>query len=222
MKFTHLELDTYDLKAMKQFYKDTLNFPLLDANNDRLLFNAGATQLSFKKTTFDKARHYHFAFNIPENQIHEAHQWLKKRVKIETYEGLDIVDFSNWNAHALYFYDPMGNIVELIARHDLPNASDVEFSAKSITRISEIGLPTLDLVDFKAVLDKGNMDLPIYKSSHAKFQPMGDEYGLFINVPIGRTWFMTDNVQAAEFGTEVFVDKPKGLDFEYGAYRIKS
>ena len=34
------------------------------------------------------------------------------------------IDFSFWNARALYFEDADANVLELIARHDLPNASD--------------------------------------------------------------------------------------------------
>ena len=50
-------------------------------------------------------------------------------------------DFSAWNADALYFLDPAGNVVELIARHSLPNASDAPFGPDAFLEVSEVGMP---------------------------------------------------------------------------------
>ena len=46
----------------------------------------------------------------------------------------DIVDYSHWNAHSIFFLDPGGNVVEYIARHDLKNGAPGAFSppAKSL------------------------------------------------------------------------------------------
>jgi catechol-2,3-dioxygenase len=34
----------------------------------------------------------------------------------------EVVDYSHWNAHSIFFLDPAGTVVEYIARHDLKNA----------------------------------------------------------------------------------------------------
>src|SRR5438874_12694704 len=87
-------------------------------------------------------RFYHFAINIPANKIREAKAWLSNKVQLlwmEDYKS-DIADFVNWHAKSVYFFDPAGNIVELIARFDLDNTSDEIFSSKQFLSVSEIGL----------------------------------------------------------------------------------
>jgi hypothetical protein len=79
--------------------------------------------------------------NVPENRITEAIEWLGKKIPLIEYERNPLVNFQNWNAHSVYFYDPSGNIVELIARHNLPNKSESVFDSGSFLNISEIGMP---------------------------------------------------------------------------------
>ncbi len=69
-----------------------------------------------------------FAFNIPENQFREAKAWLASRVEIARPNGSDEIFYDDWNAHAVYFPDPGGNLVEFIARHNLPDRSEREFN----------------------------------------------------------------------------------------------
>ena len=52
----------------------------------------------------------------------------------------DIVDYSHWNAHSIFFLDPGGNVVEYIARHDLKNGAPGAFSSRDILGTSEIAL----------------------------------------------------------------------------------
>ncbi len=59
-------------------------------------------------------------------------------------DGEDEADFSFWPAHACYFEDPAGNIVELIARYNENPKSESPFSVNSIINISEIGLIVKD------------------------------------------------------------------------------
>jgi hypothetical protein len=58
---------------------------------------------------------------------------------MEDYKS-DIADFVNWRAKSVYFFDPAGNIIELIARFDLNNASSEKFSSEQFLSLSEIGL----------------------------------------------------------------------------------
>ena len=60
-------------------------------------------------------------------------------------DGTIVFDSQNWNAHQVYFRAPQGNILELIARHELLNASQAEFSRRSFLNISEIGLTCDDV-----------------------------------------------------------------------------
>lgn len=132
----------------------------------------------------------HFAFNIPENRFDEAVAWLRARAPLLTEpDGSERFAFSDWDAHAVYFADPDGNIAELIARHTLPGSrrESLEFLS-----LSEIGLVVDDVPATAATLG-----LPSYRPGHASFRPMGDEEGLVIVVQRDRPWY-PDNRHRAQ------------------------
>ena len=112
-----------------------------------------------------------------------------------------------------------GNIVELIARHDQDNASTKLFNTDSILNISEIGLPTNNVIALGSVLKK-HYNLKPYKSASAKFAPIGTNTTLFICVPVGRNWFPT-NIPAQNHPVEVDLGIGKDISFEGGLYHFK-
>jgi hypothetical protein len=58
----------------------------------------------------------HFTFNIPHNQLDAAISWLQQFTSLLPVPGNGhIATFESWNAHAVYFYDNNGNLLELIA-----------------------------------------------------------------------------------------------------------
>ena len=135
MQICELQLSSAALYQQRQFYRQVLGFPVLQDTPDRLVLRAGASRLTFTRTDAGTGI-AHYAFNIPENQLAAAKQWLQERTPLWTNtDGSDEFFFEAWNAHAVYFHDPDGNILELIARHTLPSASDQPFSEKSILNI---------------------------------------------------------------------------------------
>ncbi len=145
MQITRLELQTSDLKEQALFYGETLGLDTRIIAGTQVLVRAGATELVFTQAEEGQVSLYHFAFNIPENQFEHAKQWLAMRAEILANEdGETMIISKTWNSQSLYFKDPAGNILELIARHDLQNASD-QFE---ILSISEIGLATRRCVGF--------------------------------------------------------------------------
>ena len=71
-----------------------------------------------------------------------------------------------WDAHALFFYDPAGSLLEFIARHTLSNTADGPSGVADILYASENGLRHyLDVLSF-----------------------LGDERGIIIVSPPGRLW----------------------------------
>ena len=140
---------------------------------------------------------YHFAINIPSNKIEEAKNWLSNRVKLlwmEDYEN-DIADFVNWHAKSVYFYDPAGNILELIARFDLHNPSTQPFSSKQFFSIDEAGV-VFKQNDFdqkiSELLTDYSLDYFSKQPPLPQFRAIGDDQGLFIAVPEHRNWYPTD------------------------------
>ncbi|MFS0839714.1 VOC family protein [Paenibacillus sp. 1P03SA] len=188
MKILELTLYAANITELKQFYGERLGLPVTEENGDSFSFRAGITNVTFIRAAEAGDNFYHFAFNIPENKIEEAAGWLGERVELLSREGTPIVHFESWNAHAVYFKDPAGNIVELIARHNLENTSQKPFSEEDIACVSEIGMP-VDDVSAALLALKREAGLEAWMTPGDTFAPVGDEQGLFIVVKKGRVWF---------------------------------
>lgn len=194
-RITALHLRTAaPLLAMVRFYGETMGLELEDVADDRLTVLAGQTRLTFEAAGPDEGEpYYHFACNIPENLIAPARDWLARRVEVlptppearEAGYPDEARHFQAWNAHALYVYDPAGNIVELIARHDMKNARKGDFDSDEILCISEIAFASDD-VNATARLLQDEFDLDQYKYGDDDFRALGDEQGLLLVFKTGR------------------------------------
>ena len=117
MQINRVILQTSLLKELTAFYKAGMNLHTDVKNDEEIIIRIGSTELVFKQVSAADP-FYHIAINIPANKIEEAKNWLMARVDliwIDDYKS-DIADFVNWHAKSVYFFDPAGNIVELIAR----------------------------------------------------------------------------------------------------------
>lgn len=197
MQLIEVQLLTDDLTAQRHFYAGALGLPVLEASEERLALRAGRSRLTFRPEPAGRSACCHFAFTIPENQFPQAKAWLSARASlVRDSAGRDEFNFEAWNAHAMYCYDPAGNIVELIARHDLANVSDAPFGGGSLLAVSELGLVTDD-VDATVELIRSWPGAEVYRGSRSdEFAALGDAHGLLIAVKEGRIWF-PDTGQAA-------------------------
>ena len=190
MQVKNLQLYTSRIEEMGFFYTEKLGLPIAGSLGDGFTLQVGDSQLTFTRSL--SPAYYHFAFNIPSFQIREALDWLRSRVKVLETEDGPIVNFTNWNAEALYFFDPAGNIVELIARKNLEIPGTTPFSHQSILEISEVGLPVPDVSEAYSQL-KEEAAIPHYWGDYEQFCAAGDEHGLFIIVPEQKKiWYPTD------------------------------
>lgn len=213
MIIDQLILDTPQPEATGAFFRDTLGLAVDATDSESLEVRAGATRLAFRKSSPEWEGIYHFAFNIPENRFEDARLWLRARVPLRTgSDGSDVFHFGDWNAHAVYFHDPAGNILEFIARHDLPNATDAPFDSRQILNVSEIGLVTGDVPGLVASLGATTGVVP-YRPGSDSFAPIGDENGLFIVVKTGREWFVGGGRAATVVPLEVEFRNKQGARF---------
>jgi catechol-2,3-dioxygenase len=195
MNITGLELLSADLEAQKDFYANILELPIR-RDSTILEVRAGATELLFTESPeFDGA--YHFAFNIPENQFGSAKAWISSRVALlRDDQGNDEFHSESWNSDSVYFKDAAGNVLEFIARHHLENAVNEEFDSKQILNISEIGLPSEDVVGLATEISK-RLDVSIFRQQvNETFTPVGDEDGLLIIPVKDRIWIPNSGVPA--------------------------
>jgi catechol 2,3-dioxygenase-like lactoylglutathione lyase family enzyme len=181
-----LSLQTHMLAELRAFYADTLGLPVASQTQDSVTFQAGDTRLEFVQVADGSQPYYHVAFNIPENKLAPAKAWLEERVTLLRHAetGEDVIFFDAWNAHALFFYDPAGSLLELIARHTLANAADGPFSSDDILYASEIALRAPDQAAAVARIGAA-FGLTNYQDV---LSFLGDERGLIICSPPGRLW----------------------------------
>lgn len=182
MQIRYVGLKSWRLEETLEFYR-ALGLPFLASGDGYGLFRAGSTQLMFEEAEVGEEPFYHFAFDIPCNQIKQAAEWLSERVELLSRDGETLIAFPDWNATSVYFHDPMGNIVELIARENLANEAEGEFTPEMLLRVSEIGWPATGMLtpDFR---------LPAWRQ-YEKFHALGSETGLVLVVEAGRPWVPT-------------------------------
>jgi len=193
MQITRLELQTPDLKEQALFYGETLGLDTRIIAGTQVIVRAGATELVFIQADENQHCLYHFAFNIPENQFDAAKQWLALRAELlADTNGNTTIHSKTWISDSLYFKDPAGNILELIARSDLQTASD-QFE---ILSISEIGLATEDVLELVKTLQEKTGLLPYKGEGSETFTAVGNADGLFIVVKHGRVWYPNTGVPA--------------------------
>lgn len=196
MNITGLELLTADLQAQRDFYGDVLELPA-QLTSSGLEVKAGKTDLRFTQAPADLSGAYHFAFNIPENQFQASKKWIASRIPLLKEEsGKDEFASATWNSHSIYFKDAAGNVLEFIARHNLKDAVAGDFDSRQIRQVSEIGLPSEDVVGFANELCT-RLDLSIFKQQPSEtFTPVGDDHGLLILPIKNRIWIPNSGVPA--------------------------
>lgn len=216
--FKNIVLKTKRLSELHRFYVENLGFRAVISKKEKLVIQCGSSRLTFEE--WPESCVYHFALNIPENQTEEAVHWLRGKVEILRFENQEIVDFPNWNAHSIYFADPAGNIVELIARHNLNNATNFDFGADSVCEISEIGIAEDDIKDFYEQ-QKQKTGFEIYWGNTDNFAAIGHEQALFITVPTNRPWMPTDDIMSRKQPLKVILHNGKdriGMKYARGSY----
>ena len=218
MEIKQMILQTSAIKKLTEFYSIVMELPVALQSDTGIMVRIGSTELVFQQAgTADPF--YHFAINIPANKIEEAKAWLSGRVDltwIEDYKS-DIADFVNWHAKSVYFFDPAGNILELIARFTLDNKIDEPFSSTQFLSISEVGLVFKE----DELNERTETLLQQYQLSYFDKQPslrhfraVGDDEGLFIIVPENRNWYPTDK-SSGIFPMEVrFENKGRRWEFK--------
>jgi catechol 2,3-dioxygenase-like lactoylglutathione lyase family enzyme len=193
-RFSEITLDTSMLEEQFEYYANVLEFPVISRDETQFAVQLGESILRFKAVKDGTEPFYHFAINIPSNKHKKAQKWLSSRTPLlmdeETGGGVLYFDF--WDAHAMYFKDPAGNIGEFIARHTLDNDREGEFGIEDLLCLSEIGTPVESISDLGSALHE-NYGLDTYGESMF----IGDEHGLFVAAPPGRMWF-PENVQRAQ------------------------
>lgn len=173
---------------MQHFYLKDLEFPLTESTMDSFTIQCGESTLTFIHSDVPAA--YHFAFNIYGNQMASAKDWLAGRVFLNLEDGKDEHYYKSFDADAIYFEDPAGNVVEFIGRRYRKTIGD--FTTSSVLDISEVSITTPFVTDTAKKIAKHGIqsrnDNPI-KSESLNF--LGAEDSFIILVPPNRRWYFS-------------------------------
>ncbi len=188
-------LTSTSLQEMKTFYSQKMGLPIGNESNTEITFIAGQSSITFIKIDpKDGNPWYHFAFNIPENKLIKAREWQLRYSQIipspksgrDPKYPDDVRHFRHWNAHSIFFWDPAGNLLEYIARHDLNNKRDGAFTTQDILNVSEIAF-VVDDQEKEAQSIHTHIGLDVYPKNTDFWWAMGDEQGLLLCIP-KRIW----------------------------------
>ncbi|WP_262177265.1 glyoxalase [Saccharococcus sp. Marseille-Q5394] len=187
-------LYTNNLKALRRFYGNVLELDVMESTVEQFTVRIGESHLTFKQS--EQPAFYHFAINIPGNQFSMMKYWMLNRVTLNREEGRDEVYFPSFDADAMYFEDPVGNIVELIGRRKRDLFGDL--TKESFLNISEIGITTPHVVEVGDELQ--DLGIPLRNGTEVEpdelnFLGRGDNY--IVLVPPGRRWYFSKKVSEA-------------------------
>ena len=166
---------------LRDFYGGELGLPL---EGDTIVI--GETKLRFERTA--GGAFYHFALLVPGDRFDSAHAWARERVELLG----DVFDFAAWDARAVYFHDPGGNIVELIAHHGLDeNSRAGDFAAGELVGFSELGIVGDQRRQLRMLERRGLSlwDGTIEEADRLAF--VGEKGRTLILAPTGRGWMPT-------------------------------
>ena len=79
MLLKEIRLQTNQLSALFDFYKEILELPVVQTGNHSIAVTAGASQIIFDTANAVENPFYHFAFNIPFNKFEEAFEWIQDK-----------------------------------------------------------------------------------------------------------------------------------------------
>ncbi len=202
MLIHRLRLHTDNVSALRDFYIGRLGFRLLTESENFISLACGQSVLEF---VLGENCYYHFAFNIFPNQIASSAKWLEDRnIPLVPFEDERIVQFPNWDAEAVYFEDPSGNIGEFIARRRLAAGSDAQFSIGQVLNVCEIGFANFTHSQIADQI-QAETGIAIFGKPSEVFTALGDDHGLFILVDSARKKWIPTMVPALPFPFEADV-----------------
>lgn len=191
MRFRHVALHAADPDSLRPFYADTLGLPVVDTA-DGFVVGVGASALEFRRGAGDPL--YHLAFTVPGGSIDVAADWLDARTDLLADDGTERFRWNFLDADAVYFADPAGNVLELLARDGREGLTD-PFGADSFLDVAEVGLVTDDVLGAADALTDA-YDLTPTAGSDETFSYLasdGRDGGAFVVAATGRKWYPTDS-----------------------------
>jgi len=197
------------LDDVAAFYEQTLGFAV-EQRDDRVVIPVGSDVLELVATDGTDPFH-HFALLVPGDRFDAARAWLAERAETLTRDdGETVFPFDFWDARAVYFHDPAGNIVELIAHAGTAERSTAgDFSAAELAGLSEVGVVVDDPAAAVAALER-DLGLELWSGDAAQLAFVGAKAHTLILAPPGRGWLPTGRPAEPHAATVILTGGTEG------------
>lgn len=195
-----LGLRCASVAGIRSFYEETMGWACTSSGTS-LTVAAGGTTVRFEES--EGAPVYHVAWTIPSDRFSQAKSWLRRRTPLLRHpDGRDEFHFVSARRRAVYFADPGGNVLELIARDEVGDRGRGEFGLHDIRCVNHVGLVVRDM--FGAIEQIENA-LGLFPTATPlpTFTKLGDRNRHLVLVPEGRPWLPEGSRPAGVFPTEV-------------------
>ena len=190
------------LEAVAGFYEQALGFAV-ERRDGRVVIPVGGDVLELVATGDGTDPFHHFALLVPGDRFDAARAWLGERTEtLARDDGETVFAFDFWDARAVYFHDPAGNIVELIAHAGTAEGSGAagDFSAAELAGLSEVGIVVDDTAAAVAALER-EVGLELWSGSAAQLAFVGAKAHTLILAPPARGWLPTGRPAEAHAAT---------------------
>jgi catechol 2,3-dioxygenase-like lactoylglutathione lyase family enzyme len=179
------------LDAVAAFYARTLGFAA-KRREARVAVPVGPDALELLATGDGTDPFHHFALLVPGDRFDAARAWLAERTELLARDdGGTVFAFDFWDARAVYFHDPAGNIVELIAHAGAAESGAAgEFSAAELAGLSEVGIVVDDPAAAVEALER-ELALELWSGDARQLAFVGAKAHTLILAPPGRGWLPT-------------------------------
>jgi catechol 2,3-dioxygenase-like lactoylglutathione lyase family enzyme len=199
------------VRETAELYARRLGLPLRQAAAEAVAVEVGETVLEYRPS--GGAPFYHFALLVPGDRFDAALAWADDRVELlhDPETGDVVFDFTSCGAKAVYFHDPAGSIVELIAHGGIgERGASGAFAAAELLGLSEVGIvcePPSAAEELRRVLGLELWDGTV--DGEARLAFVGEKARTLILSRAGRPWLPTGRPAEAH---PVEVVLARGLD----------
>jgi len=170
------------MEKMKEFYTKLLQMELVYEGENSFAVLAGTTRVYFDKS--DTRPYYHVCFRLGAAFFDEIFNRLKKEDLLLSNEDGEISMY--WQGKQAYFYDPDGNILEILERP----FSHGDKEPNGWYDVGEVGIPSQNIYELRDFL------LPYmdnqFESNNDLFSFFGNDDGVGVLVKTGRNWYPTN------------------------------
>jgi catechol 2,3-dioxygenase-like lactoylglutathione lyase family enzyme len=230
VRIVRLTLDCADLGAQEEFWAGTLGLDVARGRDDELAVRLRSSTICFRRAAPGTAPRHHFAINVPPGSIERAAAWLEERHELLSFHGVPDEEEGATIVHAdrgtpaVYFLDPVGNVVELIANVRLGEAEvGGGFGPEALLDLAEVGIAAAEPEATSAALrDFLGEDVLWGGAPDWLLTAIGDARSVVIVAPVDRGWIPVA-LPARPTPTEIDVlaDEQAELSLAEGPYVIR-